>query len=81
MAAVTVRIAIDLNTRGWDVARLPAGCTVSFGDSVLAVEPFDGIVADATVVDVDRESKLVWLAVDRTSFRDDPEAAEDPACE
>jgi hypothetical protein len=78
---LTVRITIDLNGHGWDVAHLPDDCQVSFGDNVLAVEPFDGIVADATVVDIDRESKLVWLAVDRGSFRDDPEATEDPACE
>ena len=75
---MTVRISIDLNDRGWDVAQLPAGCTVSFGDDVLAVEPFDGIIADATVVDIDRGSNLVWLAVDRSSFRDDTGAAEDP---
>ena len=48
---------------------------------MLAVEPFDGIIADATVVDVDQESKLVWLAVDRSSFRDDPGAAASAACE
>lgn len=51
------------------------------GDKVLAVEAEDGIVTDATVVDVDHERQLVFLAVDWRGWRDDPEATDDPSCE
>lgn len=51
------------------------------GDKVLAAETEDGIVWDATVVDIDREHEFVYLAVDWGSGRDDPEATEDPDCE
>lgn len=46
---------------------------VAAGDRVLAVEAESGIVTDATVVDVDSERELVYLAVDWGGFRDDPE--------
>jgi hypothetical protein len=54
---------------------------LAVGDKVLAVEVEDGIVTDAEVVDIDHENRFVYLAVDWSGFRDDPEAADDPACE
>lgn len=82
MTVVTVRIAIDLNVRGGNSAPLTAADgLVSVGDEVLAVEPFDGIVADATVVDLDDEQGMVYLAVDWGTLRDDPAAQDDPGCE
>jgi hypothetical protein len=82
---MTVRIAVDLNVRvrgdqtyaGLEDADGP----VAVGDPVLAVEPFDRIAADAKVTGIDEEKQLVYLKVDWHSFRDDPEATEDPACE
>jgi hypothetical protein len=82
---MTVRIAVDLNVRvrgnqtytSLDDADGP----VAPGDKVLAVEPETGIMADATVADVFEEHRLVYLDVDWHSFRDDPEATEDPSCE
>lgn len=82
---MTVRIAIDLNVRvrgnqtysAIDDADGP----LAIGDKVLAVEPETGIVTGATVTDISHELGFVYLAVDWDSFRDDPEAAGDPACE
>jgi hypothetical protein len=82
---VTVRIAVDLNVRvrgnqtysALDDANGP----VAIGDKVLAVEPESGIVADARVTDVSEQFGFVYLEVDWHSFRDDPEATGDPACE
>lgn len=68
--------------RGFSRARTSAvNGPVEVGDKVLAVEPEDRIVADAVVVDIDEERQLVYLSVDWQGFRDDPEAADDPACE
>lgn len=86
---MTVRIAIDPNVcvQGWDgtysgfEAVRPLGAPLAVGDPVLALEPIDGIVTDATVTGVDPEKKLVYLAVDWRGWRDDPEAADDPARE
>lgn len=82
---MTVRVAIDLNVRvrGNQTysALHDADGLVSVGDKVLAVEPETGIMADATVTDVSEQFGFVYLKVDWNSFRDDPEAADDPACE
>jgi hypothetical protein len=94
---MTVRIAIDLNVRvrgnqtyaGFGDVRIPGSPDdapllledIKPGTAVLAVEEESGIVADAVITDVDQEKALVYLAVDWKSFRDDPEATEDPACE
>ncbi|HEY1705526.1 MAG TPA: hypothetical protein VGG75_38055 [Trebonia sp.] len=84
-AAVTVRIPVDFNEhdrKGRAYGRLSqADGPVATGGKVLAVEPFDGIAADAVVAEVDEVRGLAWLEVDWHSFRDDPEATEDPACE
>jgi len=84
---VTARITIDPNVRvrgnqtysGFE--DIQAGAPVAVGDKVLAVEAEDGIVTDAAVTDVDEERRLVYLEVDWRGWRDDPAAAEDPACE
>lgn len=94
---MTVRMAIDLNVRvrgdqtysGFEDVRIPGASAddpvdlagIRPGTAVLAFEPGTGIVADATVTAVDEEARLVYLAVDWGSFRDDPEAEEDPSCE
>jgi len=82
---VTVRIAVDLNVRvrgNQTYSSLDdANGMVAVGDKVLAVEVESGIMADATVTDVSEEHRFVFLDVDWSSFRDDPEATEDPACE
>jgi hypothetical protein len=82
---VTVRIPVDLNARdrqGRPYGHLSkASGPVAVGDKVLAIEPFDGIIGDATVAEVDEGRDLAWLEVDWHSFRDDPEATGDPACE
>lgn len=82
---MTVRIAIDLNVRvrGNQTysALEDADGPVAAGDKVLAVEPESGIIADATVTDVSGQFGFVYLEVDWLSFRDDPEATDDPACE
>lgn len=82
---MTVRIAIDLNQRdrqGRSLGRLAdASGPVAAGDKVLVVEPSDGIIGEAVVTEVDEGRGLVRLDVDWHSFRDDPEATEDPDCE
>lgn len=82
---MTVRIPVDFNERdrnGRAYGHLAkASGPVAAGDKVLAVEPFDGIMADAVVAEVSEGRGLAWLEVDWRSFRDDPEAADDPACE
>jgi hypothetical protein len=79
---VTVRIAIDLNVYSGTRARVSdADGPIKAGDKVLAVEPFDGIVADAAVAGIDEEHQLVFLVVDWSTFRDDPEADDDRGCE
>jgi hypothetical protein len=82
---VTVRIAIDLNVRvrGNQTysALHDADGPVAVGDKVLAVEPETGVTAGAVVTAVSEEFGFVYLAVDWSSFRDDPEATEDPSCE
>jgi hypothetical protein len=82
---MTVRIAVDLNVRvrgnqtysSLDDADGP----VAVGDMLTVFEAETGITANAQVTDVDQERQLVYLAVDWSSFRDDPEATDDPACE
>lgn len=80
-----VRVPVDLNERdrqGRSIGRLAgASGPVAAGDKVLVVEPADGIIGDAVVTDVSEERGLVRLDVDWHSFRDDPEAADDPSCE
>lgn len=50
---------------------------IAVGDKVLAWESEDDIVTDAEVVDIDRERRLVYLAVDWRSWRDnEPDAGE-----
>lgn len=79
---MTARVAVDMNVRGGTVAGIDdAGGPVAIGDQVLAVDPFDGLVTDGTVLDMDQEKRLLYLAVDWGTFRDDPEAGDDPACE
>jgi hypothetical protein len=94
---VTVRIAIDLNVRvrenqtysGFENVRVPGASAddpvdtrdIKPGTAVIAFEEESGIIADATVTAVDEEARLVYLAVDWGSFRDDPEATDDPGCE
>jgi hypothetical protein len=59
--------------------------SLAVGDKVLAVEPSDGIIGDAEIVGErmigDPPYRVLYLAVDWKSFRDDPEATEDRACE
>lgn len=97
MDAVTVRIAIDLNVRvrggqtyvGFEDVRIPGFSAddpvdlehIRPGTPVTAFEEETGVIADATVTAVDEEARLVYLAVNWQSFRDDPEAGEDRACE
>jgi hypothetical protein len=92
---VTVRIAIDLNVRvkqdfpgvePGTVTRARASKAdgpVTAGDKVTVWA--DDIIGDAEVVGErmigDPPYRVVYLAVDWKSFRDDPEAADDPACE
>lgn len=81
----TIRISVDFNERDQEghlvtLLHLADG-PVDAGDQVLAVDPFDRILANATAAGVDRERRTARLAVDWHSFRDDPEATEDPSCE
>lgn len=94
---MTVRIAIDLNVRirgnqtyaGFEDVRIPGASAddpletgdIKPGTPVLAFEEETGIIADAVVAAVDEEARLVYLEVDWGSFRDDPGATEDGACE
>lgn len=67
------RISVDLNVRvhgnqtyaGFEDTEQP----VHVGEQVLAWEPEDDIVADATVTEVDGQRRLIYLAVDWYSFR------------
>lgn len=94
---MTVRIAVDLNVRvrgnqtyaGFEDVRIPRAAAddpvdlavIKPGTPVTAFEEETGITADAKVTAVDEEARLVYLEVDWSSFRDDPEATEDPSCE
>lgn len=85
---MTVRIVIDPNVRvrgnktyaGFEdvltrTRMTTADRPVQPGDKVLAVEPESSIVTDATVVDVDYERKIIYLAVDWQGWRDDDRSA------
>jgi hypothetical protein len=77
---------IDLNVRvrgnqtyaGFEDVRGPVPAA---GEQVLAIEVESGVVMDAAATDIDQEKRLVYLAPDWQSWRDEPEAAEDPSCE
>ena len=47
-----------------------ASAPVTVGEKVLAVEPEDGICTDATVIDINEEKQLIYLAVDWHGFRE-----------
>lgn len=94
---MTVRIAIDLNVRvrgdqtyaGFENVRVPGASAddpldldaIRPGTPAVAFEEETGVIANAMVTAIDEEARLVYLAVDWASFRDDPEATDDPACE
>lgn len=75
-----IRIAVDLNVRvqghrtyaGFEdvVGAANADHLVAVGDKVLAWEPEDDIVTDATVCAVDEATRIIYLDVDWYAFRD-----------
>lgn len=73
---MTVRVTIDLNTRvrgSQSYAGLEdADSPVVAGQAVLAVEAETGLVTNAIVTDVDRDRRLMYLAVDWRGLRADP---------
>lgn len=50
------------------------GDAVCVGERVIAFESESGLAADAVVTDVDRTRRLMYLAVDWQSFRDDDQS-------
>lgn len=76
------RIEIDLNVRTRNnetYAGIEDADTndPNVGDEVYVVQSEDEIIGDATITRIDLEKDLVYLAVDWTSLRDDPEPPAD----
>ena len=70
------RIAVDFNIRarggsvraGFEDIEYSRGIAV--GDAVVAYDPSEDLIADAVVVDIDVEARLLFFDVDRSTMRE-----------